>query len=145
MENGRQNSSCVPGAHPRPAHRYEQPEVFVGRCSTCRDQQAAGVLILTAHWIWLSSRQAPTWIFYTSAEPPWSHNWDRWQLKAVCRTQLAAASLSRTNTMVTHDICRLGAISTIAKWHICTGHCSIYTQSCSNCESQAHNFIPQLF
>lgn len=55
------------------------------------------------------------------------------------------ASPSKRKTMVTQDISRLAAIPATAKWHICTGRYSISPQSCSNCESQAQDFIPQLF
>lgn len=65
--------------------------------------------------------------------------------RGCLQTSACSRLPSKRKTAVTQDISRLAAIPAIAKWHICTARYSIYTQSCSNCESQAHNFIPQLF
>lgn len=123
------NSSCAHGTCLHPANCYSQRCL---RCSRCWDQPGF------QHWI----SAAPSWTLHGFAKPLWLHKWKMQRLFANLSLQQLP---SKRKTVVTQDISRLAAAPAIAKWHICTARYSIYTQSCSNCESQAHNFIPQLF
>lgn len=73
----------------------------------------------------------PHWVSQGSAKAP--QDWRQ-------PTGFADPSL-----LVMQDTAVLAAISAVGKGHAGAGCYSIYMQSYSNCESQAHNFIPQLF